>query len=143
MRQLSLLAVPPTLHVSLMARLDRLGPIAGRTSRKKRRCHRARVRLRTASADWRAPGRGAAIWPRALDESRSSLCERLTARRNLHLKHALVQDVAYETLLRSRRQDLHARIAREIRTHFPEIGEQRPELLAHHAQSNSGVYEHS
>ena len=55
-------------------------------------------------------------------------------------KHALVQDVAYETLLRSRRQDLHARIVMEIETHSPEIGEQRPELLAHHA-TQAGLIE--
>ena len=55
-------------------------------------------------------------------------------------KHALVQDVAYETLLRSRRQDLHGRIAIEIETHFAEIAEQRPELLAHHA-TQAGLIE--
>ena len=55
-------------------------------------------------------------------------------------KHALIQDAAYENLLKSRRQDLHARIAMEIETHFPEIGEQRPELLAHHA-TQAGLIE--
>ena len=55
-------------------------------------------------------------------------------------KHALVQDAAYETLLRSRRQDLHGRIAIEIETHFAEIAEQRPELLAHHA-TQAGLIE--
>jgi predicted ATPase len=47
-------------------------------------------------------------------------------------KHALVQDAAYETLLRNQRQALHARIASTIETRFPEIVETRPELLAHH-----------
>src|SRR5262249_2180478 len=47
-------------------------------------------------------------------------------------KHALVQDAAYESLLRGRRQLLHPRIAESIETHFPERGETDPELLAHH-----------
>ena len=47
-------------------------------------------------------------------------------------KHALVQDAAYATLLRSRRQELHARIARVLEEAFPDIVETQPELLAHH-----------
>ena len=47
-------------------------------------------------------------------------------------KHALVQDAAYASLLRSRRQQLHASIARELEGRWPEVRETRPELLAHH-----------
>jgi predicted ATPase len=47
-------------------------------------------------------------------------------------KHALVQDVAYGTLLKSRRQQLHARIAEVLERHFPKQAEAQPELLAHH-----------
>jgi hypothetical protein len=47
-------------------------------------------------------------------------------------KHALVQDAAYGTLLRAPRQALHARIAAALESHFAEIVEGRPELLAHH-----------
>jgi class 3 adenylate cyclase/predicted ATPase len=47
-------------------------------------------------------------------------------------KHALVRDAAYSTLLRSQRQELHARIAEEIEKHFPEFVDKQPELLAHH-----------
>ena len=47
-------------------------------------------------------------------------------------KHALVQDAAYQSLLKSRRQQLHARIVRAIRQHLPDLVEQQPEVVAHH-----------
>ena len=47
-------------------------------------------------------------------------------------KHALVQDTAYETLLRSRRQILHRQIADALRGEFPAFAAAEPELVAHH-----------
>jgi predicted ATPase len=47
-------------------------------------------------------------------------------------KHALVQDSAYGMLLRSKRTELHARIAGVLEGRFPEVGELQPEVLAHH-----------
>jgi hypothetical protein len=47
-------------------------------------------------------------------------------------KHALVQDAAYSTLLRGRRQELHARVAAALEQHFADLVERQPELLAHH-----------
>jgi hypothetical protein len=47
-------------------------------------------------------------------------------------KHALVQDSAYDSLLKRRRQELHGKIAKAIEARFPTIGETEPELLAHH-----------
>ena len=47
-------------------------------------------------------------------------------------KHALVQDAAYGTLLRARRQELHARVASALEQHFVDLAERQPELLAHH-----------
>lgn len=47
-------------------------------------------------------------------------------------KHALIQDTAYESLLRSTRQENHARIASVIVDQFPDLIKSRPELLAHH-----------
>src|SRR5262249_23674611 len=47
-------------------------------------------------------------------------------------KHALVQDAAYGTLLRSRRQDLHARVGEVLERDFSDLVERQPELLAHH-----------
>jgi predicted ATPase len=47
-------------------------------------------------------------------------------------KHALIQDAAYQSLLRSTRQQYHQRIARILEERFPEMAETQPELLAHH-----------
>ena len=44
-------------------------------------------------------------------------------------KHALVQDAAYDSLLKSRRQELHAKIARVIEERFPHVKDTEPELL--------------
>jgi class 3 adenylate cyclase/tetratricopeptide (TPR) repeat protein len=55
-------------------------------------------------------------------------------------KHALVQDVAYQSLLRRRRREIHARIAEELEGRFPERAKQEPELLAHHFEG-AGRYE--
>src|SRR5262249_21397239 len=47
-------------------------------------------------------------------------------------KHALIQDAAYESLLKSTRQQYHQRIAHVLEAQFPAIVDQQPELLAHH-----------
>src|SRR5438093_7104027 len=47
-------------------------------------------------------------------------------------KHALIQEAAYQSLLRSTRQQYHQRIAQVLEARFPEICEMQPELLAHH-----------
>ena len=47
-------------------------------------------------------------------------------------KHALVQDAAYSTLLRGKRQELHRRVADVLEEKWPEIAEAQPELLADH-----------
>jgi tetratricopeptide (TPR) repeat protein len=47
-------------------------------------------------------------------------------------KHALVQDAAYDSLLKTRRQSLHAKIAHVLEEHFPSTKDTEPELLAHH-----------
>ena len=54
-------------------------------------------------------------------------------------KHALVRDAAYASLLRSSRKGLHARIAGALEEEFPEIGESKPEVLAHH-HDEAGQY---
>src|SRR5207302_2386836 len=57
-------------------------------------------------------------------------------------KHALVQDAAYSTLLRGRRQELHARVAAALEQHFADLVERQPELLAHHLTA-AGNSEHA
>ena len=47
-------------------------------------------------------------------------------------KHALVQDAAYNTMLRGQRRQIHARIATTLESQFPEIVAAQPQLMAHH-----------
>ena len=47
-------------------------------------------------------------------------------------RHALVQEAAYSSLLKSKRRKLHARVASTVEGRFPEVVELRPEWLAHH-----------
>jgi class 3 adenylate cyclase/predicted ATPase len=57
-------------------------------------------------------------------------------------KHALVQDTAHDSLLRSSRQRLHAQIAKALETHFPELMDGQPELIARH-YAEAGLIERS
>jgi predicted ATPase len=131
------LAIPTTLHDSLMARLDRLAPakevaqigaVIGREFS---------YALLGAVAD-----RPEAQLQPALDQLVAS---ELVFRRGTPpdvaycFKHALVQDAAYQSLLRSKRHQLHARIAQALEVHFPEQAEAQPELLAHHCTQASFV----
>jgi predicted ATPase len=124
------LAIPATLHDSLLARLDRLAPrkeIAQIGAAIGREFSRA---LLAAVAD-----RPEAELQAALDQlvAAELIYRRGTAPDVTYsFKHALVQDAAYGTLLKSRRQQLHAWIAEVLETQFPETAETQPELLAHH-----------
>src|SRR5438132_6795807 len=57
-------------------------------------------------------------------------------------KHALIQDAAYQSLLKSTRQQYHQRIAQVLEAQFPETTEGQPELLAHH-YTEAGLTEHA
>ena len=57
-------------------------------------------------------------------------------------KHALIQEAAYQSLLRSTRQQSHQRIAQMLEARFPETRETQPELLAHH-YTEAGLPEHA
>ena len=57
-------------------------------------------------------------------------------------KHALLQDAAYQSLLKSTRQQYHRRIVQVLETQFPETIETQPELLAHH-YTEAGLPEHA
>src|SRR5262245_15732379 len=130
-------AVPASLHASLMARLDRLGP-AKEVAQIGAAIGREFSHVLLASA---------AGQPEAAD-LRSAL-DRLVAagllfRRGVPpharylFKHSLVQDAAYGTLLREPRRALHARITEAIEGQFPEIADSQPELLARHC-SEAGL----
>ena len=127
---LPLLSIPDSLHDSLMARLDRLGGV-------KDVAHLAATLGRVFSYELLA-----AVSPLdepALQRALAQLVEaELIYRRGTapdliyEFKHALVQDAAYNSLLRGKRQQLHKRIAKTIEERFPETVESKPELLAHH-----------
>jgi class 3 adenylate cyclase/predicted ATPase len=131
-------AVPASLHASLMARLDRLGP------------------AKEVAQIGAAIGRGfsyallAAVMRKPEVELASSL-DRLVQAGLLFrqgvapsasylFKHALVQDAAYGTLLREPRRALHARIAEALEGTFGDIAETQPELLARHC-TEAGLIE--
>ena len=132
------LAVPASLHASLMARLDRLGP--------------AKEVAQIGAAIGREFSHAllAAVVRKPEAELESAL-DRLIAAGLLFrqgvpphatylFKHALVQDAAYGTLLREPRRALHARIAETLESQFAEIAENQPELLARHC-TEAGLIE--
>ena len=132
------LAIPSTLHDSLLARLDRLAPVKEVAQIGAAIGREFSHELLAAVAD-----RPEAELRAALDQLVAS---ELVFRRGAppeatySFKHALVQDAAYGTLLKSRRQQLHARIAQVLEEQFPEAAEAQPELLAHHC-TQAGLVE--
>jgi predicted ATPase len=124
------LAVPASLHASLMARLDRLGPakevaqIGAAIGREFSHALLAAV-VRTPEAELGS----------ALDRLIAAgllFRQGVPPHATYLFKHALVQDAAYGALLREPRRALHARIAETIESQFAEIAENQPELLARH-----------
>jgi len=129
------LAIPTTLQDSLMARLDRLAPVKeigqigaviGRefsyslmrevVGRDEPSLKDALVKLEQAELIFRRGEPPEAIYS---------------------FKHALVRDAAYESLLKSRRQQLHGQIARKLEEKFPDVVVSQPEIVAHHfAEAN-------
>ena len=123
-------AVPSTLQDSLTARLDRLGPA-------KEIAQLGAVLGREFSYELvRAISPGdAAFVDHALRElARAELVypRGVGPHATYRFKHALVQEAAYRSLLRSRRQDAHARIVCALETRFPERVEAEPEELGRH-----------
>jgi class 3 adenylate cyclase/tetratricopeptide (TPR) repeat protein len=125
------LAVPPTLHASLIARLDRIGAAAREVAQI------GAVLGREFSYELIQPvaQRSSAELQNALSrltEAGLLFCRGVAPNSSYLFKHALVQDAAYGTLLRTRRQELHARVAAVLEADFSDLVERQPELLAHH-----------
>ena len=135
----SAMAVPASLHASLMARLDRLG--SGQGNGADRGGDRARVLSRAAGCGCAQAGGRTPIGARP-SHRRQVCCSGRACRRTrlILFKHALVQDAAYGTLLREPRRALHARIAETLESQFAEIAENQPELLARHC-TEAGLIE--
>ncbi len=124
------LAIPTTLRDSLMARLDRLAPV-------KEIAQIGACIGREFSYELLA-----AVSPleeQQLNHALDRLIEsELMFRRGAGteatytFKHALVQDAAYDSLLKARRTQIHARIAETLEAQFPDVISAQPELVAHH-----------
>ncbi|MFL6822499.1 MAG: AAA family ATPase, partial [Xanthobacteraceae bacterium] len=124
------LAIPATLHDSLMARLDRLASVReiaqiGAAIGREFSYSLLRALMKrdeTALKDALAQLEDAELVFRRGDPPEAIYT----------FKHALVQEVAYENLLKSRRQVLHRRIAETLRDRFQTVAEVQPEMVAHH-----------
>jgi class 3 adenylate cyclase/tetratricopeptide (TPR) repeat protein len=125
------ITIPATLHASLIARLDRLGPSAkeiGQIGAVLGREFGYELMLRVAQR----PDLELRAGLDRLSEAALLFCRGEPPYASYLFKHALVQDAAYGTLLRARRQELHSRVAEVLEQHFADLVERQPELLAHH-----------
>ena len=124
------LIIPATLRDSLMARLDRYSPV------------KEIAQIGAAIGREFSYELIAAVAPMSEAQLKEAL-EQLTGSGLVFqkgdpphavymFKHALIQDVAYDSLLKSKLRVLHAAIAQAIEKLFPDIGKNEPELLAHH-----------
>lgn len=131
-------AIPTSLNASLLARLDRLAPV------------REVAQIGAALGRQFSHALISAVAPMPLPQLNDALAQlenaELIFRRGTPpdaeytFKHALVQDAAYGTLLRARRQQLHGRIADILERQFPEVAEMQPERLAQHC-AEAGLVE--
>ncbi|MDX1487677.1 MAG: adenylate/guanylate cyclase domain-containing protein, partial [Acidiferrobacterales bacterium] len=123
-------AIPASVQDSLMARLDRLasgkavaqfGAVIGREF--------AYPLLASVS---RLPDDELQDALRELTQSELIFCRGTPPDATYNFKHALVQDAAWQSLLKSKRQHYHKRIAEVLEAEFPETASTEPEVLAHH-----------
>jgi predicted ATPase/class 3 adenylate cyclase len=129
-KPMSPLAIPTTLHASLLARLDRLAPV------------REVAQIGAVLGRHFSHELISSVAPIPQTQLNDGLAQLVRAelifRRGTPphaeytFKHSLVQDAAYGTLLRDSRQQLHARVVTALELQFPDIVAAQPELMAHH-----------
>jgi len=132
------MAIPMSLNASLLSRLDRLAPV------------REVAQIGAALGRQFSHELISAVAPMPQQQLDDALAQLVSAelifRRGsppdaeYTFKHALVQDAAYSTLLRSRRQQIHSRIVATFEDRFPEIVATQPEVLARHC-AEAGLVE--
>ena len=123
-------AIPATLQQSLMARLDRLG-----SAREVAQVGSVIGRDFSYALLHAVAGIDDAALQATLERLADAdilLVQGLPPDSDYRFKHALIQDAAYENLLKSRRQVLHRRVAEILRDKFADSAAAEPELLAHH-----------
>ncbi len=123
-------AVPATLHDSLMARLDRLG--AAKEIAQVAAVIGKEFSLSLLEAVVPASAGDLATGLAKLVDAGLVFPHSKSSEAGYSFKHALVRDVAYDNLLRGRRQQIHERVARALAADFPATVEGEPELLAYH-----------
>jgi len=124
------LAIPTTLHDSLMARLDRLATVKGLAQLGATLGREFSYALLRAVSPWDEGTLGRGL--HQLVEAEFLYQQGLPPEATYNFKHALIQETAYQSLLRSTRQQHHQRIAQVLAERFPETAETQPELVAHH-----------
>lgn len=132
------LAIPATLQDSLMARLDRLSSVKSVAQFGAVLGREFSYELLQAVAPMDRP-----TLQQGLDELVEAELIYLRGRppqATYRFKHALIRDTAYESLLRSTRQLMHRQVAQVFETQFSDIGQNHPELIAHH-YTEAGCYE--
>ena len=122
--------IPATLHDSLMARLDRLGPAkeviqVGAVIGSEFSYELLHAVHPIAEADLQSA-------LRSLTDAELLYVRGIAPDATYQFKHALIRDAAYEALLKSRRKELHLIVARTIDEKFPALKETHPEVLARH-----------
>jgi predicted ATPase/DNA-binding response OmpR family regulator/class 3 adenylate cyclase len=132
------LTVPDTLQGLLVARFDRLGPAKEVAQTGAALGREFSYELIREVVDW--------LPEQKLQEELGSLvrsellhCRGAPPDSVYSFKHALLQDAAHGTLLRSKRRELHARIAAVLEAAFPEIVDQQPQLLAQHCAEAGSI----
>jgi class 3 adenylate cyclase/predicted ATPase len=139
-RALPPFAIPTSLHDSLMARIDRLSSVrlvAQIGAAIGRQFPFALLRIVSRLSEGELQAALARLVASELVFQRGTPPDAVYT-----FKHALVQDAAHSSLLRSARQQLHAQIVDALETHSPEMTENQPELFAQH-YAEAGLVEKS
>jgi predicted ATPase len=124
------LAIPATLHDSLMARLDRLATVKALAQLGATLGREFSYELLQAVSPWDEDTLQRGL--HQLVEAEFLYQQGLPPQATYLFKHTLIQEAAYQSLLRSTRQRHHQLIAQVLEAQFPERCETQPELLAHH-----------
>jgi class 3 adenylate cyclase/tetratricopeptide (TPR) repeat protein len=124
--------VPPALHASLVARLDRLGPAAREAAQIGAVLGREFSYGLIAQVAQQRTDANLQVALGALTGAGLLFCRGIAPHAVYLFKHALIQDAAYETLLRARRRELHRTAAQTIAAEFPALAEAQPEVIARH-----------
>src|SRR5713101_3115066 len=124
------LAIPSTLHDSLMARLDRLATVKGLAQLGATLGREFSYELLQAVSPWDEGTLRRGL--QQLVEAEFLYQQGLPPQATYLFKHALIQEAAYQSLLRSTGQQYHQRIAQVLEARFAETAETQPELVAHH-----------